>query len=417
MRLNFLGGCQEVGKSSLVVDAGVKVMLDAGIRVHDSNTIPPLQKASPDAAVITHGHLDHCGGLPALYKHRPVHSLATFPTIPLINLLIEDSEKIALSNRTSLPYGRQDIKKMNAHLTPLPFNAEYEFYDGTTVEMLDAGHILGSAMVLVKNRKNLLYTGDFNAVKTRLHNPAKPPDCHVDALVIESTYALRDHPDRKKLEKKLVKTVSEAIDARQTVLMPAFAVGRTQELLTILANTGLGADVCVDGMGRKVLEIMAEYSGYVSDYKNLAHAVRKTVLIEGDSDRRKALKTPSVIITTAGMLDGGPALSYLKEMQAKNNGVILLTGYQVPGTNGASILKGEKIKINNTLTKITLPVKQFDFSAHAGRTELFEFVDKVSPEKVFCVHGDQESCVKFAEELKAKGYDATAPKLDEKADV
>ena len=100
MRISFLGACQEVGRSSLVVDTGsVKVMLDAGMTVHDGNEVPPIQKANADAVVITHGHLDHCGSLPTLYKNRPIHALASFPTIPIVNLLIEDSEKIAISKK------------------------------------------------------------------------------------------------------------------------------------------------------------------------------------------------------------------------------------------------------------------------------------------------------------------------------
>ncbi|PIO06329.1 hypothetical protein COT29_01435 [Candidatus Micrarchaeota archaeon CG08_land_8_20_14_0_20_59_11] len=418
MNLCFLGACNEVGKSCFWLQAGeVRLFLDVGIRIHDGNLAPNLEQHQADAAVITHAHMDHSGALPALYKHHDIPAFMTFPTIPVMNLLLADSEKVALQNRVPLPYSSQHVKRMNKRLTALSYDSDYQFFDGTTLRFLDAGHILGSAQALIRNKKTLLYTGDFKTTPTRMHDGAKPPQEDVDVLVTESTYAQRTHPPREELEKQFADAVNDAIAENLTVLVPCFAVGRTQEILQVLAAR-VRAPVYLDGMGKTVSQIACDFPSYCRSSKALFSAMERTTLVDDREMRRRISKKPCVIVSTAGMLDGGPALSYMRELNASGKGVVFLTGYQVAGTNGRMLEEQKKIRDHGRKMDISLAVRQFDFSAHAGAEDLLEYARRVNPEKIFCIHGDTGVCDALAEQLtEEEGFDAIAPEQDKKYEV
>ncbi|MBI4360972.1 MBL fold metallo-hydrolase [Candidatus Micrarchaeota archaeon] len=409
MKLTFIGACQEVGKSAFLVESDVKIVLDAGMKIREEDSMPDFSKIRADAFILSHAHLDHSGAAPSLYKHHPIPAFATFPTLPLVNLLWEDSEKIAILNKKALPYNRKDVKTLLKHAIPLPYNAQYAFYEDTRFEFFDAGHILGAAQVLIQNKKTLLYTGDFKPEPTRLHAGAKPPKSDVDVLVTESTYGGADHPDRNELEKRFCDQVQDAVDHNQTVLVPAFAIGRAQEILCILQARGVQADFYLDGMAKTVTDIMLDFPSYIKNPNLLRDAVKRTRFMESHTQRQAAVKKPGVIIATAGMLDGGPALSYLKALNHRQNGVVLLTGYQAPGSNGYALLNGQKVRFNGYSDKVNLPVSQFEFSAHASGPELVAYAKAVNPKHVFCVHGDESAAKALVADLKAEGFDASAP--------
>lgn len=411
MKITFLGAAQQVGQSAFLVESTVKLMLDCGMKVHDSNQteLPHLERVKADALILSHAHLDHTGAAPALYKHNAIPAFATFPTMPLVSLLWEDSEKIAILNKESLPYNKKDVQRLTQHAMPMAYNAQYQFYEGTKFSFLDAGHILGSAQILVENKQSLLYTGDFKTENTRLHNGAKPPATTVDALIIESTYAGKEHTPRKTLEKQFCQSVQDAVDHDLTVLVPAFAVGRAQEMLLVLQAGGVNADVWMDGMAKTVTSIMTDYPSYIKNPKALKSAVQDCRFVETHEQRKAAARKPGVIISTSGMLDGGPILSYLKAVNHHGKGSVFLTGYQAEGSNGDALLKNDKIRFTGYADKINLPVKQFDFSGHSSGSELVQYVKDVNPKQVFCVHGDDESCRLLAKQLKDEGFDASAP--------
>lgn len=415
MKLAFFGACNEIGRSALAVETdSLKLLLDCGIKVHDHYETPAFDKTKFDACVLTHSHLDHSGALPVLYKHQAIPTFCSFPTVPITTILLEDSEKVALQNEKNLPFKRADMKKAVKKLVPMPFETEYEFFDGTIFTLHDAGHIPGSACVLVQAQgKSVFYTGDFKLEPTRLHNGALLPDS-ADVLVIESTYSAREHPDRKKLEREFTSAIKKALDYGATVLLPCFAVGRTQEILEILSAYLPREDVFVEGMGNRVNQVLYDYPAYLKDFDAFTQAITHAKVVEDRRGRKRIVGSPCVIVATAGMLDGGPALSYLQALN-KGNAAVFLTGFQAQGTNGRSLLNGEKILAGGKRIKIDLPVTQFDFSAHAGKKDLLETINRLNPEKVFCVHGDD--CAGFAEELKEKGYDAIAPKEREAFEV
>lgn len=411
MELAFLGACREVGRSALLVDTGaVRVLLDSGVKVHDHYEPHAAPAQHPHAVVLSHAHLDHSGGAPVLAKRLHVPFFATFPTIPLAGLLLEDSMKVARQEGFSLPFSAGDVRRLDKLYYPLPYAHPYGFHDGASVELLDAGHIVGSAMTLLRapGGRTLLYTGDFKPGPTRMHDGCAYPEGPVHALVLESSYAEREQDPRQALEQAFVEDVRAVLEEGGVALVPCFAVGRTQEVLQILHSAGLKAPVYLQGMGEKASQIISDYPSYVRNARALTSALARTKSVIGRS-RFRALEGPSVIVCTAGMLDGGPALEYLVRLNESGKGAVFLTGFQVKGTNGHRLVNEGIVRHRGRGVRISLPVKWHNFSAHASRSELFAFVKGINPERVFCVHGDPESCDAFARELREQGFDALAP--------
>jgi len=171
--------------------------------------------------------------------------------------------------------------------------------------------------------------------------------------------------------------------------------------------------IFLDGMAKTASEIMLDYPSYLKNAKYLRNCLRSAEWVNSPAQRKKALSKPSVIVSPAGMLDGGPSLRYALSLNEESE--IILTGFQVPGTHGRMLLEEKKMRVNGIIQDVKTPVKYYDFSAHASRSDLFEFVDRASPERIFCIHGD--SCESFAEQLRSKGYDAVAPKNGESFEV
>ena len=422
MKLNFLGACRQVGKSSVLAQLGeVRLLLDCGLRMHTEHLAPPVHQYKFDACILSHAHLDHSGATPLAAREGNGPVFATFPTIPITQLLLDDNEKISLRNHRALPFKKQDVKRLYSKLFGLPYGLNYEFYDGTRFKFLDAGHIIGAAQILIEHKgKRLLYSGDINGGETRMHAPAKAPDEEVDALIVESTYANREHPPRDDLERRFVNEVQRCLDDDCVALVPCFAVGRTQEVLQVLHANRLRGDVYLQGMGAAVSEISCDFPSYVKNAGMLNASLARAKRIETREQRQRVTEKPCVIVATAGMLDGGPILSYLQALNRKGNGVIFMTGFQVPGTNGSLLAAGERIWVNEHSRReaVHLPFSQWDFSAHSGKTQLLDYVKKVNANKVFCMHGDAAVCVEFARELREQhGFNAVAPTEEEQFNV
>ncbi|MCX8196790.1 MAG: MBL fold metallo-hydrolase [Candidatus Micrarchaeota archaeon] len=412
MQIDFLGSAQEVGRSSILLRGSQNIMLDCGLKIHSEEAYPLAAAEEPDFVIASHAHLDHTGFLPALYKRGAPEFLCTPPTLALGKIIIEDSINI-MAKRGEFPFKPSHLKKMEQNATKLSYKKRYSCNDATVI-FYDAGHIPGAAIIDVEiDGKRIVYTGDFKGEATRTTYPCELPPKEPDVLIIESTYSDRDHPPRKELEKQLAENIESVLENGGNILFPAFAIGRTQELVRIIRSINKDVEVYVDGMGWRVSQELSRYSAYVKDFKKFREDLQTCIPIMHKRERRKVLRKPCIIIATAGMLQGGPALSYLLQLSPQS--MAIFTGYCVEGTNGHNLLNFGFVEYDGVKLKPKAQYAYLDFSAHAGRRELFEMCEKLRPQRIFCVHGDK--CQEFAEELKLEGFDAYAPVLGETVEV
>lgn len=415
MKLKFYGGAQEVGRSSILLKDESSIMLDYGIKINHKIEYP-VGMPNIDALVLSHAHLDHSGFAAALYNEMLVPAFGTEPTLALSELLLRDSLNIAKKEHMQQRFHKRQISSLMHRYTSLGYHSKATINE-FDMELFDAGHICGSAItVLERNRgkdRRIVYTGDFKLEEQELHKGAEAEKG--DVLIIESTYAKREHPDRPTLVKEFIENVKETLDNNGIVLLPVFAVGRSQEILSLLYKNGLTQYAYLDGMARAATSIALKYGDFIRNPGILAKAVKDTMIINGIGERQEALNSPSIIVTTAGMLSGGPVLDYITKLP--RNSRILLTGYQVESSNGHMLLDRGEVMIKGKAVKIPAPVSYYDMSAHAGMHELYEYVKRCEPEKVVCVHGDKENAVSFAENLKLEGYDACAPDVGDTVEI
>ncbi|MEM0094745.1 MAG: MBL fold metallo-hydrolase [Candidatus Micrarchaeaceae archaeon] len=414
MEIQLLGGASEVGRSAIMLRDKINILLDYGIKI-DGNVEYPVMPKSVDVFALSHAHLDHSGSAPALYFAVPPITIGTKPTLELSNLLIKDSMKLANKKHAKPRFFNKQLAVFNKNYKSKEYGIAEEV-DGHSITFYDAGHILGSALTLIErynDGKRILYTGDFKLAEQNLQYGASA--IKADILITESTYAASEHPDRKRLINEFATAIKEVLENGGTALLPCFAVGRAQELLAILYNKKLSEYVCIDGMAKDATEITLKYADSLKDAKSLESAARNAIWLGSHNERVRIMKEPHIIITTAGMLNGGPVLDYIKMLNA--NSKIFLTGYQIEGTNGRRVLENKPIIVDGKKFKVRTPVAFYDFSAHAGKSDLYDFVRQVNPEVVVCVHGEMQSTNDFASALEVEGFEAYAPKINDVIDL
>lgn len=391
MKLKFLGGVSEVGRLAMLLEQdGARLLFDYGMSPSDP---PKYPEAAPavDAAFLTHAHLDHSGMMPWVAgKHGPP-AVMTKPTWAMGELLAHDSLKVARLEGYPQPFGKGDIKALEDSLTLATYRDKH-LVGGFEVRLHSAGHIPGSTMFEARGERTVVFTGDLNTIDSHLVWGAHPVKC--DTLVIEGTYAGREHVPRPQTEAEFLAACEDVADRGGTALVPAFAVGRTQEVMLLLADSGL--DVWVDGMGREVTRILLENPAFLRSHPALERAFRNVRVVHSKEGRRMAQKA-DVIISTSGMLEGGPGLGYLDTMRNRTDCSVFLTGFQMEGTNGRRLLDDGAVTFADGKTEpVRCPVQRFDFSAHAGHTDLVRFIDACDPDEVVIMHSDHRDKLRDA---------------------
>ncbi len=415
MEIQFLGGAGEVGRSSILIDGKKKILLDNGIKI-DHIAEYPIRTPMVDALILSHAHLDHSGFSPALYftSNSPV-AFGTKPTLELGEMLIEDSMKIARKEKLVQRFFKKQLSMFEKHYVPLAYGKQINFAE-YNISLHDAGHITGSAISAIEDQhsgRRIVYTGDFKSSPQLLHNGAET--VKGDILITESTYANKEHSDREEITKRLVEEIKDTIDNDGTALLPVFAIGRGQEVLALLEKNGLTDRAFLDGMVVRATETVLQHKSFISNPKLLESGMSHACIVRDRRERADALQPGNIILTTAGMLNGGPILDYIKKADA--NSKIFLTGYQVEGTNGRKILEGRPLTIDNRKYRPKMPVSLYDMSAHAGNSDLLSYIKESGAEKIICVHGEHENSLRFVEKLKEEGFDASAPRVGESLEV
>ncbi|HEY0579925.1 MAG TPA: beta-CASP ribonuclease aCPSF1 [Candidatus Nitrosocosmicus sp.] len=427
-----LGGVKQVGRSCfVVVTPESKIMLDCGINPGENQSYTAYPRIDwfnfnleeLDAIVISHAHIDHQGFLPALYKFGykgPVY--CTEPTLPLMNLLQMDSVKISKSNGTYLPYELRDVNEIIKHCIPIPYGKPTDISPDITITLNNAGHIMGSATVHINisGTHNILYTGDYKYAKTQLLDSAISNYPRVETIITESTYGASNDimPEQSTVYNTFTESINHTLKQGGKVLIPVPAVGRAQEIMLVLDREMregrlIESPIFIEGMISEASAIHMSYAHY------LGYEVRKSVfqglnpflssyftVINGLSKRDEVFNddSPSIIMATSGMLEGGPSVEYFKEISPNPRNKIIFVSYQINGTLGRRVLDGtisEASMVDKNGKMKVVPVRcskqKIDgFSGHSDFNQILSFISKIKPKRVLVNHGEKSKSENIA---------------------
>jgi len=430
VRITTLGCCREVGRAAFILSTPeTRILIDCGDKPGAEDEVPYLQVPealgsganSLDAVVLTHAHLDHSALVPLLFKYGydgPIYT--TEPSRDLMGLLTLDYLDVAAKEGRAPPYESEMVREAIKHTIPLEYGDVTDIAPDVKLTFHNAGHILGSAIShfhIGDGLYNVAFSGDIHYEDTRLFNGAVNNFPRVETLVLESTYGGRDdyQTDQEDSERKLKHVLKNTLERDGKVLIPAFAVGRSQEIMLVLEEAMREGEIPevpihLDGMIWEATAIHTTYPEYLRDdlRERIFHDDANPFLsdqfnhIDGGEEERQEVTDggPAIILSTSGMLEGGPIRSWLEHLGGDPDSSLVFVGYQAQGTLGRRIQNGwEEIPVGygdgrqNTLT-LKMEVETVDgFSGHADRAGLENFVKTMNPrpEKVLCVHGDERS--------------------------
>jgi hypothetical protein len=435
VRLSFLGGGRQVGRSCLLLHTPVsKIILDCGIDVasQNKNQFPYLNVSEfnikeIDAVILTHAHLDHSGMIPYLFKmgyRGPIYMTA--PTRDIASLLALDFIGVAYKKATQPLFSSKDIKEMVKHSICLDYNEVTDIAPDIRITLYNAGHALGSAMIHINignGLHNLLYAGDFKFGKSRLLDPATTSFPRLETAIIESTYGSKNDvlPSRKESEEQLLDLIKKTVERKGKVLIPELGLGRAQETMLIIddaINQGKipKVPVYIDGMIWDINGIHTAYPDFLSSkIKNRIFNDKNPFLSDifsrvGSSKERKEVVEggPCIVLATSGMLVGGASVEYFKEFAGSNKNSIVFVCYQGVGSLGRQVqdgLKGVKMTDNEGKeedVKVQLDVNTIEgLTAHSGRNQLLSFINKCNPKpkKIIVNHGEVSKTLDLASTL------------------
>ena len=436
MNVKFFGGANEIGASCTLIEIDEKrILVDAGIRMNDEpgNEFPDFeglwQAGLPHVVLLTHAHTDHTGALPELEKLLPpgVKIFCTAPTKYITQVLLKDVVKRSKPDEKDCIEAR--VSKALCRMRLISFDEPISICEGVTATWIRAGHILGAGMIHIQGEKeSVLITGDVSAVKQSTILGMAAPPFSPDVMVMESTYGNRCRKNRDEESAKLAKNVAEVIERGGKALLPAFAVGRAQEVILILKNAMERGEirkfpVYIDGMVKDVNEVYARHGELLSPSLRSRLERDKKIFysyyireISLRKERESILSgEPCCIVAPSGMLVGGRSVWYAKRLAKDPANLIGLTGYQAEGNPGHELenLVNEKDPEKRVVylpadeekddmqkdgeapsrvpVKISCEVEKYSLSAHADKKELLQLVEKCQPRKLFLVHGNEEA--------------------------
>lgn len=431
VKLVFCGGAGEVGASCylLCID-GKKILLDCGTRMKGGkDSLPDLRRIQElggvDAIIISHAHMDHTGSLPIVSKEYPEAKIyMTHATKDLIRVLLYDSLKIMNNAEGEIPiYAEKHVQEMLSRI--ICYSPQYTFEpikdSDIKITFYNAGHIAGAALIYIQGKEGtLLYTGDVSGVEQQTVNAATVPKLRPDVLIMESTYGDKLHSNRQVEEERLIEIVKENILNKGKILIPAFALGRAQEIILLLKkaiNKGKlpKFKIYVDGMVKDINRMYKLNPNYLK--RNLAKKIFKGNDIFYDDniipvsnneirDEIVNLDEGLCVVSSSGMLKGGPSTFYAEKFASDERNYIAITGYQDEEAPGKEILdlldtdeKDRYININDKNIPLKCGIGKYGLSAHGDKVELMGIINRTTPRKIFLVHGDKDVISIFANEV------------------
>jgi metallo-beta-lactamase family protein len=461
----FYGGVGTVtGSKYLLENRGRKILVDSGLfqglkQLRERNwEDPPFDPSSLDAVIITHAHIDHTGYLPRLVKlgfDGPVFTSRA--TGDLLKVLLPDSGRLQeeeadfrnrhqlTSHSPALPlYDESDARAALKLLHTVPNDgSRHEIADGFFASFLVAGHIIGASMVLVEmegaredgSSVRFLFSGDLGHYDQPIvKDPAAPPTC--EYLMCESTYGDRLHGDIDS-ETQMARVINEAADRGGPILIPAFAVGRTQEVLYMIReledqNRIPILPVVVDSpMAAQATQIYGRWSDehdleYASILAQRRHPLRTRSMVTAstreESKRLNDMRGSRIIISASGMLTGGRVLHHAIRMLPDERATVLFVGYQAAGTTGRRIQDGEReVKIMKQWVPVRCRVERVEgFSAHADWKAVLRWLSGLTtaPKAVFTTHGEPDAAEAMARHIREKfGWNVVVPQYRQTYDL
>jgi len=443
--IHFLGASGTVTGSKYLIDTGErKIMIDCGLfqglkklRLLNWDYLP-VNVAEIDTVLLTHGHLDHTGYLPRLVKMGFNRSIqGTAPTLDIAEIILRDSAKIQeeeaekansegySKHSPAKPlYDLKDAEKTITHFKPVPEGEWLELFDGIQARFQYNGHIIGATFIELEiHGKRFVFSGDIGRKEDLLMRPYKKPE-KADVLFIESTYGGRLH-SKEDLPTKLKDIVLHTIKKGGTLIIPSFAVERTQTLMYLLWQLLDKKEIpeipmIMDSpMGADVLKVFHAHRDWhklpVEDCRKMCDTFR---IVEEYKETWEVInnKHPKIVIAGSGMMSGGRVLTYLQQYLKKPETTILLAGFQAEGTRGRKLLEGaSELKIYGKYYDVKAEVFNLQvLSAHADQAELLDWMSEIknSPEKIFIVHGETHSADALRVKIKdTYNWNCTIPEL------
>lgn len=436
MRITFLGGAEEVGASSVLLEiAGRRLLIDAGIRPSpkaryglSGDQLPDLSAVDRvgglDALLVTHAHMDHTGALELVTGRYPACPIfATPATVAISRVLHRDARRIMqsrLEEEGDLPlYDDVAAERLMAAFVPVPPRTPVQLGGGIQATFWPAGHVPGAAMVAIESDEgSILVSGDVAVSSQRTVDGLKPPPIRPDVLILESTYGGRLHANRAAEERRLVDTIAAVLAGGGKVLIPAFALGRAQEVLLTLAEfrrRGALPNVAVwaDGLVRAICAAFGQFPEALSKplQESGARFFDEGIRPVQSQEQRNALvwqPEPVVIVSSSGMLSGGPALLYAQALAGRPEHAILLTGYQdeeSPGRRLQEIATQGRgsLRLGRDKVDVRCRIGTYALSAHADEGQLLSLAEVLDPREIFLVHGEEGARESLAAALRQRG--------------